>query len=226
MRHQLGLRFDRLREPLHEGIGNATVKLLALAPHHSGVGRILNQRMPENVGRVVRRGPRSARKRQVCASAVWSEGPETGATAASRRYGNSRPMAAPICAISLTGPSLSRRAVNEPSSVVGMASDGTTPTVTRPHQCRESGTRAWRDPNQSRRLACGGLPRVIRLTTITLRHFDAGERAPSTTPIRRHQRNMYSPSKGLGTPESDDPGTDYVTPNHIIAPGPGWPLPL
>jgi hypothetical protein len=24
---------------------------------------------------------------------------------------------------------------------------------------------------------------VIRLTTITLRHFDAGERAPSTTPI-------------------------------------------
>jgi hypothetical protein len=25
-------------------------------------------------------------------------------------------------------------------------------------------------------------PHVIRLTTITLRHFDAGERAPSTTP--------------------------------------------
>jgi hypothetical protein len=50
------------------------------------------------------------------------------------------------------------------------------------HQYREFGTRAWRDPNQSWRLACGGLPHVIRLTTITLRHFDAGERAPATTP--------------------------------------------
>ncbi len=33
-------------------------------------------------------------------------------------------MAAPIWAISLTGPTLSRRAVNEPSSVVGIASSG------------------------------------------------------------------------------------------------------
>src|SRR5262249_34929954 len=41
---------------------------------------------------------------------------------------------------------------------------------------------AWRDPNQSGRLACRWLPHVIRLTTITLRHFNAGERAPSTTP--------------------------------------------
>src|SRR5262245_61021324 len=52
MRHQLGLRFDCLGEPLHEGIGNATVKLLALAPHHSGVGRILNQRMLEDIRRI------------------------------------------------------------------------------------------------------------------------------------------------------------------------------
>src|SRR6476660_8958505 len=51
-RHQLGLRFDRLGEPLHEGIRNATVKLLAPAPHHSGVGRILNQRMLEEVSRL------------------------------------------------------------------------------------------------------------------------------------------------------------------------------
>jgi hypothetical protein len=36
-------------------------------------------------------------------------------------------------------------------------------------------TRVWRDPNRS----CG--LHVIRLTTITLRHFSAGERAPSTT---------------------------------------------
>jgi hypothetical protein len=51
MRHQLGLRSHCLGEPRHEGIGYATVKLLALAPH-SGVARILNQRMPENVGRI------------------------------------------------------------------------------------------------------------------------------------------------------------------------------
>src|SRR5262245_10920649 len=52
MRHQLGLRFDCLGEFLHEGIGNAPVKLLALAAHHSGVARILNQRMLEDVGRI------------------------------------------------------------------------------------------------------------------------------------------------------------------------------
>src|SRR5262245_42068719 len=52
MRHQLGLRFHCLGEPRHEGIGNATVKLLTLVPHHSGVGCILNQRMLEDVGRI------------------------------------------------------------------------------------------------------------------------------------------------------------------------------
>src|SRR5262249_625100 len=44
--------FDCLLEPRQEGIGDATVKLLTLAPHHSGVGRILNQRMLEDVGRL------------------------------------------------------------------------------------------------------------------------------------------------------------------------------
>ena len=38
-------------------------------------------------------------------------------------------MAAPTWAISLTGPSRSRRAVSEPSSVVGIASGGSGPTV-------------------------------------------------------------------------------------------------
>ena len=59
----------------------------------------------------------------MCARALCSERSEGGATAASRRYENSRPIAAPICAISLLGPSLSIRAVSEPCSVVGMARD-------------------------------------------------------------------------------------------------------
>ena len=54
MGDQLGLRFDRLGERLHKGIGNPTVKLLALAPHHSGVGRIPNQCMSEDVSRIRR----------------------------------------------------------------------------------------------------------------------------------------------------------------------------
>ena len=33
MRHQLGLRFDRLRKVLIEGARNLTMELLALAPH-------------------------------------------------------------------------------------------------------------------------------------------------------------------------------------------------
>src|SRR5207244_12100601 len=52
MRHQLRLRFDCLGELRDQGIGNTTVKLLAPAPHHSCVGRILNQRMLEDVGRL------------------------------------------------------------------------------------------------------------------------------------------------------------------------------
>ena len=47
-----------------------------------------------------------------------------GATAASRRYENSRPSAAPICAISLMEASRSRRATSESWRVAGIASDG------------------------------------------------------------------------------------------------------
>ena len=46
------LRFDRLGKSVHQGINNPTVKLLALASHHSGIGRILNQYMLEEVGRI------------------------------------------------------------------------------------------------------------------------------------------------------------------------------
>src|SRR5215813_11800152 len=52
IRHQLGLGFDRLGKSSHQGVNNSTVKLLALAPHHSGIGCILNQRMLEEVDRI------------------------------------------------------------------------------------------------------------------------------------------------------------------------------
>src|SRR5215510_7184955 len=54
MGHELGLCFDRLRKSLRQRISNPTVELLALAPHHSGIRRILNQRMLEDVGRIRR----------------------------------------------------------------------------------------------------------------------------------------------------------------------------
>ena len=46
--------FRSSRESRHKGIGNPTVELLALAPHHRGVGRLLHQRMFENVTRIRR----------------------------------------------------------------------------------------------------------------------------------------------------------------------------
>src|SRR5262249_31702942 len=54
MGHELGLCFDRLRKSLRQRISNPTVELLALAPHHSGIGRILSQRMLEDVSRIRR----------------------------------------------------------------------------------------------------------------------------------------------------------------------------
>src|SRR5262249_61115810 len=54
MGHELGLCFDRLRKSLRQRISNPTVELLAFAPHHSGIGRILNQRMLEDVSRIRR----------------------------------------------------------------------------------------------------------------------------------------------------------------------------
>src|SRR5262249_29697965 len=54
MGHELGLCFDCLRKSQRQRIGNPTVELLALAPHHSGIGRILNQCMLEDVSRIRR----------------------------------------------------------------------------------------------------------------------------------------------------------------------------
>ena len=54
MGHELELCFDRLRKSLRQRIGNPTVELLALAAHHSGIGRILNQGMFKDVSRIRR----------------------------------------------------------------------------------------------------------------------------------------------------------------------------
>ena len=48
--HQLGLRFDRVAEFQHQDISNPTVELLALTPHHRGIGGIPDQRMLEHIG--------------------------------------------------------------------------------------------------------------------------------------------------------------------------------
>src|SRR5215831_12874878 len=72
MRHQLGLRFDHLGKPLHEGVGNPTVKLLTLASHHRGIGCILNQRMFEDVSRIwwLTAGEDQLASRKVCKSVL------------------------------------------------------------------------------------------------------------------------------------------------------------
>src|SRR5262249_61124457 len=47
-----GVRLDAGGGARREGIGNASLKFLARAPHHSGIGPTLNQRMLEDVGRL------------------------------------------------------------------------------------------------------------------------------------------------------------------------------
>ena len=69
------------------------------------VGGVLDQRVLEGVGRhrAACRGGRPARPRPAGRARRRSSASGRSATAASRAWGNSRPSAAPICAISLTG---------------------------------------------------------------------------------------------------------------------------
>src|SRR5215831_7673153 len=67
-----------------------------------------------------------------CANPARNAGSSRPATARSSGYENSRPIAAPICAISLTGASRSRRAANESCNVAGMAKGGNGPSRCQP----------------------------------------------------------------------------------------------
>ena len=57
-------------------------------------------------------------------SADWSSASGLRTTAASRAWENSRPIAAPICATSLAGPSRSSRAISEACKLAGTARAG------------------------------------------------------------------------------------------------------
>ena len=52
VRYQLGLRLNRLGKSCHQDIGNPAMELFTLATHQTGIGRILDQRMLEAVGRI------------------------------------------------------------------------------------------------------------------------------------------------------------------------------
>src|SRR5215472_14255644 len=67
-----------------------------------------------------------------CANPARNAGSSRPATARSSGYENSRPIAAPICAISLTGASRSRRAANESCNVAEMAKGGNGPSRCQP----------------------------------------------------------------------------------------------
>ena len=89
------------------------------------VGRVLDQGMLEGVGRV---GRRAVTEHELGRDQLVQGGLQLrlgrSATAASSAWENSRPMAAPICATSLTRASRSRRASSESCSVAGIASGG------------------------------------------------------------------------------------------------------
>ena len=93
------------------------------------VGGVLDQRVLEGVGRL---GRRAAAEDQLGGDQLVERGaaaPSSGrsATAASSSWENSRPIAAPICATSLTGARRSSRAISESCSVAGIASGGSGP---------------------------------------------------------------------------------------------------
>ena len=94
-----------------------------------GVGGVPHERVLEAVGRVGwgAVAGRSARPRRAATVRRRASSRRARKTAASRSRGNSRPIAAAVCATSLTGASRSRRASSESWSVAGIASAGSGP---------------------------------------------------------------------------------------------------
>ena len=100
-------------------------RLLSSVP----IGGILDQGVLEAVGRL---GRRAAAEDQLGCDQLVEGGLRAAAsgrsaTAASSAWENSRPIAAPIWATSLTGARRSRRAIRESWSVAGIASGGRGP---------------------------------------------------------------------------------------------------
>ena len=104
MGQQLRLGLCLLRKVRLEHGGDAGVQLLALAAQQAGIGRVLHQRVLEGVDRV-RRRPAAEDQLGVdqLVQRVGSSSSDSGATAASSSWLNSRPITAPICATSRTG---------------------------------------------------------------------------------------------------------------------------
>src|SRR5271154_2156114 len=125
-RQQLGLALGDLRELGFEGFGDTGVKRAARLAQQRAVGRVLHQGVLEQICRMGRRAlPEQQTSRDETVERR-SHLPTSGlrTTAASRACENSRPIAAPICATSLAGPSRSSRAISEACSLAGTASIG------------------------------------------------------------------------------------------------------
>src|SRR5215472_6142200 len=104
--------------------GDLAVQLLPARSEERFVGGVLHQGVLENVDRI---GWRALLERQPGCDEL--SGLECGATAAISSQLNSRPIAAPICAISLTGVKRSSRAISESRKVSGIASVPSLPGI-------------------------------------------------------------------------------------------------
>ena len=117
-------------------------------------------------------------------------------TAARRACENSRPIAAPICATSLAGPSRSSRAINEACKLAGTAraGDGTAATVRQAAPSPSASSTAFVISSTNR-----GMPSVRSMISASIpagsalfpaRRVDHGGRFTLPKPIQRQARHM------------------------------------
>ena len=134
MRQQLRLALGDLGELAFKGFGDTGVKRASWLAQQRAIGRVLHQGMLEQVGRMRRHAlPEQQAGLMRRSSADPSSASGLRTTKASRAWENSRPIAAPICATSLAGPSRSSRAISDACKLAGTAraGDGTAATVRR-----------------------------------------------------------------------------------------------
>ena len=129
LRHRLRLGLGDVGELGFQRGGDPSMDLLAPAFQQALVGGVAHQRVLERVGRLRRRAAAEHQLGLLPAAAAHHRAASGFAplTAASSRCWKTRPMQAPIWAVSLTGDSRSSRAISESCSVEGIASAGSGP---------------------------------------------------------------------------------------------------
>ena len=126
-RQQFRLALGNFGELAFEGFGNTSVKRTSRFAQQRAIGRILHERVLEQIGRLRRR---SLPEKQTSGDeAIRSADAKFRSLACALQppvesCENSRPITAPICATSLAGPSRSSRAISEACKLAGTATAG------------------------------------------------------------------------------------------------------